>query len=66
VLVGTLQDQLAGARLNLQDDTTSMPVTIKSVALVAVDEGPVDQLFSVVVDVEGIAQFSGANAQLGG
>jgi hypothetical protein len=62
VLVATVQDQLAGARLTLADGSKTMPVTIKSVALVETDEGPVDQLFSLVVQVDGIAQFSGANA----
>jgi hypothetical protein len=32
-----------------------------AVRLVDTDEGPVDQLYSVVFGVEAIAQFSGAN-----
>ncbi len=62
VLVASVVDQLAGARLLLADGTKSMPVTVKSVGLVEVDQGPVDQLFSVAIAVEGIAQFSGVNA----
>lgn len=65
VLVATVQDQLAGARLVLADGSKTMPITMKSVSLVAAESGPVDQLFSVVVLVNGIAQFSGANAQPG-
>lgn len=62
VLVATVQDQLAGARLTLADTTETMPITVKSVALVETDQGPVDQLFSIEIEVEGIAQFSGVNA----
>jgi hypothetical protein len=65
VLVATVQDQLAGARLALADGSRTMPIEMKSVSLVASEEGPVDQLFSIVVLVKGIAQFSGANAQPG-
>jgi phage gp37-like protein len=65
VLVATVQDQLAGARLALADSTQSMPIAMQSVKLVSTDEGPVDQLFSIVITVEGIAQFSGANARPG-
>jgi phage gp37-like protein len=65
VLVATVQDQLAGARLVLADGSKTMPIEMKSVSLVASEEGPVDQLFSIVVLVKGIAQFSGANAQPG-
>jgi hypothetical protein len=63
VLVSVVQDQLAGARLLLADGSKTMPIEMKSVSLVASEEGPVDQLFSVIVLVKGIAQFSGANAQ---
>jgi len=62
VLVATVQDQLAGARLTLADGSKSGPITMKSVALVDTDQGPVDQLFSIIVVVEGFAQFSGVNA----
>lgn len=64
VLVATVVDQLAGARVNLQDGYKSMPITILGVRLVETEQGPVDQLFSVSFIVEGIAQFSGVNAQL--
>jgi hypothetical protein len=64
VLVASVINQLAGARLNLEDGSKSMPITINDVRLVETEQGPVDQLFSVRVTVEGIAQFSGVNAQL--
>jgi len=64
ILVGVVQDQLSGARLNLADGSKSMPLTLGRVALVETEEGPVDQLFSIGVTVEGIAQFSGVNTQL--
>lgn len=64
VLVASVIDQLAGARLNLEDSSKSMPITIIDVRLVETEQGPVDQLFSIRVAVEGIAQFSGVNAQL--
>ncbi|MDR3797964.1 MAG: hypothetical protein P4K93_07415 [Terracidiphilus sp.] len=63
VLVATVQDQLAGARLFLADGAKTFPIEMRSVSLVDTDQGPVDQLFSVVVLVKGNAQFSGANAQ---
>ena len=62
VLVAAVQNQLAGARLTLSDGSSTMPITMKAVRLTEVDEGPVDQLFTVQGDVECIAQFSGANA----
>jgi hypothetical protein len=64
VLVGVVQDQLSGARLDLADGSKSMPITLGRLALVETEQGPVDQLFSQTIIVEGIAQFSGANAQL--
>lgn len=64
VLVASVQDQLSGARLALADGSKSMPITLGRVALVETDQGPVDQLFSVGIEIEGIAQFSGVNAQL--
>ena len=63
VLVATVVDQLAGARLQLADGSLTMPVTIKNVSLVDMVEGPVDQHFEVLIEVEGIAQFSGVNAE---
>lgn len=61
-LVAAVLDQLAGARLLLADGSKTMPIGVTGVALVETDQGPVDQLFSVLVEVEGIAQFNGANA----
>lgn len=66
VLVAAVQDQMAGARLALSDAEVSFPIEMKSVALVAQGSGGVDQLFSVVVEVGGSCQFSGANATPGG
>lgn len=65
VLVATVLDQLAGTRLLLSDGSLTMPITLKFVHLEETAEGPVDQLFTAGIDVEGIAQFSGANAQPG-
>lgn len=64
VLVGVVQDQLSGARLDLADGSKSMPITLGRLALVETEQGPVDQLFSQAITVEGISQFSGVNAQL--
>jgi hypothetical protein len=66
VLVATVLDQLAGARLALADGSQTMPLTIKSAYLRPIEEGPIDVLFGVVVEAEGIAQFSGAHAHPGG
>jgi hypothetical protein len=62
VLVSALQDQLAGARLTLQDGAKTQPITMVAVDLVATDDGPVDQLFAVSIEVNGFAQFGGPNA----
>lgn len=62
VLVRVVLDQLAGARLLLADGSKSLPISIVSVTLIEADSGPVDQLYSVLIDVEGFAQFSGVNA----
>jgi len=51
VLAATVQDQLAGARLTLSDSEKTYPITMKSVALVVTEAGPVDQLFSIVVEI---------------
>lgn len=61
-LVAVVMDQLAGARLALQDGTSSLPVSLQSCDLVVTDEEEVAQFYTVKVLVEGIAQFSGANA----
>ncbi|MDR3723267.1 MAG: hypothetical protein P4K83_02105 [Terracidiphilus sp.] len=66
VLVATVRDMLSGARLVLADGSKTMPVTLNGVDLVDTSAGPVDQLFSVGIIVEGIAQFSGANANPNG
>lgn len=64
VLVGVVQDQLAGARLNLSDGSKAMPITLESVGLIEMGSGAVDQLYAVTITIEGFAQFSGVNAQL--
>jgi hypothetical protein len=64
--VNVALNQLAGARLALADGASSMPIEIKRVSLVVVDDGgPVDQLFAITVLVKGIAQFNGPNARFG-
>ena len=60
-LVGVAKNQLAGARLALADGTFSMPITLKSVGPVITEDGPVDQLFSITVLINGISQFNGPN-----
>jgi hypothetical protein len=62
VLLGAGADVVTGARLELSDGSKSMPVAIKRAYLIDTLEGPVDQAFAVQIEVEGIAQFSGANA----
>lgn len=62
ILVGAVLDQLAGARLSLADSSKTFPITVRGVTRIDGDSGPVDQLFSVLVDIEGFAQFSGVNA----
>ena len=62
ILVKVLQDQLSGARINLSDGSKTQPVTIIAVRLVEGVGNGVDQLFSVLVAIEGFAQFSGVNA----
>lgn len=64
VLVATLLDQLAGARLALADGSSTSPIGLESVSLLT-EQGAVDQLYDVTVVVNGIAQFSGANARFG-
>ena len=64
VLVATVLDVVAGARLTLADEesTRTMPIRIVAVDPVDMEQGPVDQHFAIHIDVEGIAQFGGANA----
>jgi hypothetical protein len=61
VLVSCILDQLAGARLDLQDGSKAGPISIQSVELVEADQGPIDQLYAVRVSMDGFAQFSGVN-----
>jgi hypothetical protein len=65
VLVSVAVNQLAGARLALADGSSTMPITLQSVSSVITEDGPVDQLFSITVLVNGFAQFDGPNARLG-
>ncbi len=64
-LVVVVLNQLAGARLALSDGTSTMPLELKSVSPVITEDGPVDQLFSINVQIKGIAQFDGPNARFG-
>lgn len=65
-LVAAVQDQLTGTRLSMEDGSKTMPISLVGVELIEVEQGPVDQLFSVNVAVESDAQFSGINANRGG
>ena len=62
VLVAAVQNQLSGARLQLTDGTTSMPVILRRVQLIVQPGGPVDQFYSLSITAPGIAQFDGANS----
>jgi hypothetical protein len=62
-LAMALADQVAGARLKLQDGTLTQPITLKSVEPLMSEEDPADQLYIVIFTVKGIAQFSGQNAR---
>ena len=66
IIVAAVRDVLAGTRLQLSDGSKTMPITLNGVDLVDTSGGPVDQLFSVGIIIEGIAQFSGANANPNG
>jgi hypothetical protein len=61
-LVAVVQDQLAGSRLSMDDGYKTMPISMVGVELIEVEQGAVDQLFSVNIAVESDAQFSGVNA----
>lgn len=65
-LVAIAQNQLAGARLTLQDESRTQPLTMKGVSLVVVESNVVDQAFAITVLVQGVAQFDGSNAQTPG
>jgi hypothetical protein len=65
-LVDVALNQLAGARLALQDGSSSMPIELKRVSLVIPDDGgPVDQFFAITILVKAIAQYNGPNARFG-
>jgi len=61
-LVAVVEDQLAGARLTLADQSVTMPITLEQTQIVEFASGPVTECYSTIVAVEAIAQFSGANA----
>lgn len=65
-LVAVVQDQLAGTRMQLEDSSWTLPITLRAVELVEAPELPVDQLFNVPILIEGPSQFSGVNANFGG
>lgn len=66
VLVATVENQLAGARLTLTDGTTTLPISLKGVALIEDDKLPIDQYYAVRIQIEGPAQFDGPNANFPG
>ncbi len=64
-LVAAVQDELAGARLQLTPGVFTEPVLMKDVVQAMDAAGPVDQVYAVVFEVSGFAQFSGVNANFG-
>ncbi len=64
-LVAAVQDQLAGARLQLSAGVYTEPVLLRSVSQAVDAIGPVDQVFAVTFLVPGIALYSGINANFG-
>ncbi len=64
-LVAAVQDELAGARLELSPGVYTEPILLRAVTQAADALGPVDQVFAVVFTVPGLAQFSGKNANFG-
>ena len=64
-LVAAVQDELAGARLQLTPGVYTEPILLRAVTQAADALGPVDQVFAVVFIVPGLAQFSGKNANFG-
>ena len=64
-LVACVEDELAGARLELTPGVFTEPVLIRSVNQAEDAIGPIDQVFAVAFMVPGIAQFSGANSNFG-
>lgn len=61
VLVNVILDQLAGARLDLADGSKAGPIGILGVDLLTTESGPVDQLYSIKISMDGFAQYSGVN-----
>jgi hypothetical protein len=64
-LLGTVADELAGARLKLSEGVYTEPILLTGAVQVMDAGGPVDQCFAVTFTVTGIAQFSGVNANFG-
>ena len=60
-LVAVALNQLAGARLQLADGSTTPPVKLEGVSLV-IAPGAADQSFGISIVVGGPAQFDGPNA----
>lgn len=54
--------ELAGARLLFEDGTRSDPIAIRGVARTNDFAGIVQDCFSVLIEVDGFAQFDGRNA----
>jgi hypothetical protein len=64
-LVACVQDELAGARLQLTPGVYTEPTLLKTVGKAVTREGPLDQVYAVTFGFTGIAQFSGVNANFG-
>lgn len=65
-LAESVEDQLAGARLNLADGSKTLPITLTNTTPLMDMQDPTDQLYIVEFVVEGLAQYTGANANPGG
>jgi len=60
-LVGALSDELAGARLLLEDGSRTEAIGLTGVNQALDVAGPVDQVYALSFTVSGIATFSGIN-----
>jgi hypothetical protein len=64
-LVAAVQDEIAGARLEISPKVYTQPTVMSAVNPVMDAIGPVDQCYAVNIIINGIAQFSGTNANFG-
>lgn len=64
-LVATLQNELAGARLQLEQGVYTEPILLTGVEQTQDRFGPVNECYAVLCMIPGLAQFSGPNANFG-